>query len=226
MANFVYITLDTTAPTNPTISIEGAAVHTSLQMVTVSIGVSDAVTTGYQMKIWGDVDNSNDPNVQTTEVASQWASFSNSPQVKLSAGDGTKTLSVKVRDDVHNPSTVAIDSITMDTSIPTVTVTNPSVAKISKVEGKDATSFTFTVSEDYIEYKVKLVGSTGATEGTGTQIGTAGGSTNVAGTGSFTGSTVTTITIKAADLETASANMNGQNTLKVFVKDTSGLWSA
>lgn len=226
MANFVYITLDTTAPSNPTISIEGAAVHTSLQMVTVTISVSDSNTSGYQMKIWGDVDNTNDPNVQSTEANAQWVPYSTTPQVKLSSGDGTKTLSVKVRDDVHNSSTVGIDSITMDTSIPTVTVTNPSVVKISKVAGKDSSSFTFTVNEAFVEYKVKLVGTTGATHTTGTQIGTASGSVNVSGTGTYTSSTVTTVTIRAADLETATANMNGQNIIKVFVKDTSGLWSA
>ena len=226
MANFVYITLDTTAPASPTVSIEGAAIHTSNQMVTLTVSVADAVTTGYQIKIWGDVDPTNDPNVQPLEANAQWASYTTTPQVKLSAADGAKTINIRVRDDVHNISTVAVDSITMDTSIPTVTVTNPSVTKISKVAGKDTTSFTFTVNEAFTEYKVKLVGTTGATHTTGTQIPTTGGSSNVSGTGSYTSSTVTTVTIKAADLETATANMNGQNTIKVFVKDSSGLWSA
>src|SRR5690606_18516195 len=186
-----------------TIMIDGDAIHTANQMVTLTVSVSDGNTTGYQMKIWGDVDDSNDPNVQTTEVASQWHSFSTNPQVRLADTDGVKEISIRVRDDVHNASSVAVDSINLDTSMPTVTVTNPDVSKISKVAGKDTASFTFQVNENFVEYKVKLVGTTGATHDTGTQIPTAGGSTNVTGTGTFTSATVTTVTLKALDLETA-----------------------
>jgi hypothetical protein len=45
------------------------------------------------------------------------------PQVKLSAGDATKTINVRVRDAVNNPSNVAVDSVNLDATIPTITVT-------------------------------------------------------------------------------------------------------
>jgi hypothetical protein len=225
MANFVYITLDTTAPTNPTISISGGAIFATAQLVNLTISVGDGTTTGYQMKIWGNVDTTHNANIQSTEANSSWIAYSTNPQVKLSAGDGSKSISIKVRDDVYNESSVVVDSIQLDTSIPTVTVTLPDVSKISKMTGKNSASFTFQSSENFVEYKVKLVGSTGATHDTGTLIPTTGGSTNVAGTGSFTSSTVTTVTIKGADLETAGATTNNQSIVKVFVKDSSGLWS-
>lgn len=227
MANYVYITLDTTAPSNPTISISGGAVFATAQLVNLTISVGDADTTGYQMKIWGDVDGSHNAGVQSTEGSSTWISYSTNPQIKLSAGEGSKSISIKVRDDVYNESSVVVDSITLDTSLPVVTVTLPDVSKISKMTNKNSASFTFSSSESFVEYKVKLVGATGATHDTGTQIPTTGGSTNVTGTGSFTSATVTTVTIKGVDLETAGANAVGnvQSIIKVFIKDSSGQWS-
>jgi hypothetical protein len=225
MANFVYITLDTTAPQNPIIQIEGGAVYTTSQLVNLSISVDDADTTNYQMKIWGSVDTANDANVQDTEVNSSWISYSGNPQIRLSDGDGAKTINVRVRDDVHNESSIATDSISMDTTLPTVTVTSPDVTKISKVSGKDTFSFTFSANEDFSEYKVKLVGSTGAAENTGTTIPTTSGSTNTSGAVGYTSGEVITVTIKGQDLEDAGATSDGQKTIKVFVKDDSGQWS-
>lgn len=226
MANFVYITLDTTAPSNPVITIAGGAVFTTAQLVNLSISVDDADKTGYQMLIWGDVDTTYDANVKATEGASLWAPFNASPQIKLSAGDGNKTINVRVRDDVHNASSVAIDSISMDMSLPTVTVTTPDVSKISKVAGKDAFSFTFSSNEAFTEYKVKLVSATGAAENTGTTIPTTNGSVNTAGSaGNYTSGQVITVSIKGNDLASAGASTDGQKIVKVFVKDNSGQWS-
>lgn len=225
MANFVYITLDTTSPTNPTVSISGGAVFATAQLADLTISVSDGVTTGYQMKIWGDVDETYNTNIKATEATSSWMAYSTNPQVTLSATEGSKTINIRVRDEVYNESTVAIDSITLDTSIPTVTVNLPDVSKISKMTGKNSSSFTFSASENYTEYKVKVVGSTGATHDTGIQLLTTDGSTNVTGTGSYTSATVTTVTIKGADLETAGATTEVQAIVKVFIKDSSGQWS-
>lgn len=226
MANFVYITLDTTAPTNPTINIEGSATFVTNQLVNLSIGVGDGSTQGYQMKIWGDVDESYNSSIQSTEESSSWMPYDSAPQVKLSASDGSKQLSMRVRDDVHNPSSIAVDSVNLDTEIPTVTVTQPDVSKISKIDGKDTASFTFSSNENFVEYKVKLVGATGATHDTGTTIPTENGSRNTSGTEAVTASTVVTVTVKGADLELAGATTDGQKIIKVFVKDESGLWSA
>jgi hypothetical protein len=225
MANYIYINLDTTAPQNPTLLIEGGAVYSTSQLVNLTITIDDANTTGYQMKIWGSVDTAYDASIQTTEAESSWITYSTNPQVQLSAGDGTKSISIRVRDDVHNASSIASDTISLDMTLPTVTVTNPDVDKISKVSGKDTFSFTFSSDVDFTEYKVKLVGSTGAAENTGTTIPTAGGSTNTSGTAGYLSTDVTTVTIKGLDLETAGATTDGQKIVKVFVKDSAGNWS-
>lgn len=225
MANFVYITLDTTAPSNPIISINGDAVYTTSQLVNLDVSVDDINTVGYQMLIWGDVDLAYDVNIQNSEETSAWMPYSSSPQVKLSASEGSKSINIRVRDDVHNPSGIAIDSISMDTTLPTITVTSTDVSKISKITGKDTFSFTFSSNEPFSEYKVKLVGSTGAAENTGDLIPTTNGSINTSGLIGYTAGQVITVTIKGKDLELAGATTDGQKIIKVFAKDVSGQWS-
>lgn len=222
MANFIYITLDTTSPSNPSLSIDGGANYATNPLVSLAIGTTDSVTTGYQIKVWGDVDESYDTNVKSTEELSSWISYNNSKQIKLSNSDGRKTIYLKIRDDVHNESSIVSDFIDLDMSLPTVTVTSPDVSKISKISGKNVSSFTFSADEEFVEYKVKIVGTTGATHDTGFEIPTTNGSVNTKGTGSF--NTSVTVTINGRDLELASSG-DGQKIVKVFVKDTSGQWS-
>lgn len=225
MPNYFYLTLDTTGPANPSIVIEGGAQYATQQLVNCEISTSDADTTGYQMKIWGDVDTSYDPDVQDTEANSNWITFQDTKQVKLSAGDGAKTLYVRIRDDVHNESGQASDNIILDTTRPVVTISGPDVTKISKVAGKDTCAFSFQVDCTFVEYKVKVVSSTGASHDTGTVIPTTAGSTNMTGSGSFPANMPIDCTIKGADLEAASAG-DGQKIIKVFAKDEAGNWSA
>ena len=224
--NFIYIHLDTTAPSNPTVKINGGAVFTTNPLVDLAINVGDADKTGHQMLIWGDIDENHDTNIKSTEQDSQWVSYSDSKQVKLSSGDGNKTINIRVRDDVHNTSSIATSSISMDTSLPTVTVTQPDVDKISKVAGKDTFSFTFSCDTDFLEYKVKLVSATGATENTGTTIPNTGGSTNTSGkVGDYMSGQVIATTIKGQDLVNAGASSDGEKIVKVFVQDYKGFWS-
>lgn len=233
MANYFNLTLDTTGPSNPTITLEGGAQYATADLITATIGTGDGVTTGYQMRIWGDLDLTwcktngvvGTGATAVTENDALWITYTASKQLKLAAGDGSKTIYLKIRDDVYNVSAQASDSITLDTTRPIVTITGPDVTKISKVSGKDVCSFSFTSDSDFVEYKVKAVTSTGAAHDTGVLIPTAGGSTNMSGTGAFTSSTVTNCTVKGADLEAVSAG-DGVKIVKVFVKDSAGNWSA
>ena len=225
MANYFYITLDTTAPANPSIVIEGGATYTANQLVDVALSTSDSDTTGYQMKIWGDVDNSHDTDVQSTEGDSNWITYQESKQIRLSEADESKTLYLRIRDDVHNVSSQASDSIILDSTQPTVTITGPDVDRISKIDGRDEASFSFQVDQDFEEYKVKVVSSTGASHDTGTAILTTNGSTNMSGTDSFASTTPINSILNGADLEVASAG-DGEKIIKVFVRDAAGNWSA
>lgn len=226
MASYFTLTLDTTGPASPSISLDGGAEYATAQLVNATIGTTDNPTTNYQMKIWGDVDKTHNADIQDTEVASAWITYATSQQVKLSSGDGSKTVYLKIRDDVYNESSQASDTIILDMTLPVVTVSNISATKISKIAGKNSMTFQFSSDSIFDEYKVKVVSTSGAAHDTGTQIGTAGGSTNVSGSeGNYPASTPITVTIKGVDLETASGG-DGSKIIKVFVKDDAGNWSA
>jgi DNA-binding ferritin-like protein (Dps family) len=225
MANYFNLILDTTGVSNSTVTIESGATYATNQLVNLTIGCSDGATAGYQMKIWGDVDLAYDVNIKATEGASTWITYATSKQIKLLTGDGSKTINVKIRDDVYNEGSIVSDSIILDTSLPVVTVTAVDNQKISRITGKDVFSFTFSCSEVFVEYKVKVVATSGAGESTGTAIGVASGSTNMSGTaGNYPASTPISCTITGTDLQTASSG-DANKIIKVFVKDTSGLWS-
>lgn len=225
MANYFQVTLDTLGPANPAIVIEAGATYASAQLVTTAISTSDTPTTGYQMKIWGDVDNAYDANVQSLEANSVWITYTTSKQVKLSAVDGTKTLYLKIRDDVNNESSQANDTVTLDTLVPVVTLTGPTVNKISKQVGKNSFQGSFTVDGTYEEYMVKVVPASGSDHTVGTIIPTTGGSTNTSGNaGGYAGATPVTFTVYGIDLETASTG-DGAKVIKVFVREASGNWS-
>ncbi|MGD6876748.1 hypothetical protein [Bacillus infantis] len=228
MSNFFYLELDTTPVSNPTITIDGGATYATNQLVTISIGTSDSSTVGYSMLLWGSVDSSYDVNVQSSEEESKWISFNNSKQIKLSNGDGQKTVYLKIRDDVHNASSQVSDSINLDTSVATISVTNPDKAKISEQPTKNIVSFTFTSDKAFVEYKVKLVSATTSLENAGDTIPTTAGSTNTSGIGNFPSGTPISVQIHGTDLKTVAGGDRPNNpyVIKVFVKDASGKWSA
>jgi hypothetical protein len=228
--SYVTITLDTTAPANPTIQIAGGQAFATAQLVNLAISTDDVDTTGYEMLIWGDVDTTFDNKVTATEGTATWQAYSPNPQVKLKANTGgdpeVKTINIRLRDDVRNATVIKFDDISLDTSIPTVTiVVGLDKNRLSREDQKNEASFQFSVNQSYVAYKVKLVGAINATEDMGTQIPTAGLSSGVTGSGAFTSANVHTVRLRTADLETAGANANGPNIIKVFVQEASGGWS-
>ena len=226
MASYFNLTLDTTSVSNPTISLENGNIYATNQLITAIIGCGDGNTTGYSIKIWGSIDTTFDINVQDTETNSSWITYTTSKQIKLSSGDGLKTVYLKVRDDVWNESSQVSDSINLDLTLPTVTVSGSDVPKISKITGKNTASFSFQCSEIFDEYMVKVVASSGAAHDTGTTIPSTGGSTNISGSAeNYPANTPINVQIKGIDFETASAG-DGIKVVKVFCKDKSGVWSA
>jgi hypothetical protein len=227
MPNYFSLTLDTTGPSNPSIIINGGATYASTAIVTCTIGTGDAVTTGYQMKIWGDVDLSNNSDIQDTEANSNWISYSASQQVKLSSGNVTKTLNLKLRDSVLNESSVATDQITLDSSLPTVIVAGQSTSEVGTKPGADTCTFTFTASTTFEAYEVKVVNTNGDARTEGTVVPITNGSANTSGSagGYDTSSAPITVTIKGEDVKAISPS-DGQKIIKVFVQNIAGNWSA
>lgn len=215
--SYFNLTLDTTAPAGLSILLNDGAIYTASASVALKITISDSVTTGYQMKIWG-------ISGKTTEASAAWETYTPEKTVALSDGDGLKTVFVKVRDDVGNETAAASASITLDTAVPIITITGPDIDTISKVSGFDTAAASFTVDTDFVEYRVCAVPAANSLVAAGTVIPTTVGSVNTSGTGQFPADTPISVTIKGADLETASSG-DGMKIIKVFAKDAAGNWS-
>lgn len=218
MASYFNLTLDTTAPAGVTLTINEGDLYTTSPVVELAIGTSDEVTTGYQMKIWGIQD-------AVEEAAASWEAFAATKSVTLESTNGMKTVHIKVRDSVGNESVEVTDSITLDTTVPVVTITGPDKATISKVATFDTSIFNFSCDVVFEEYKVCVVPANASTQDAGTIIPITGGSVNTSGNeGDYEASTNIQVTIKGADLETASSG-DGVKIVKVFVKNAAGTWS-
>jgi hypothetical protein len=232
MASSVTITLDTAAPAGVTIVLAGNAATVTARDVSAAIGSTDADLTGYQMKIYGDVDDAfATTEYRALEANAPWISFAATKSIRLSTTDGVKVVRVKIRDDVQNVSSEANDSITLDTTVPVISVTSgPTPARISKQTGKRTSSFTFQSDVALSAWKVKLVSNANDPDTAGTQIATTNGSTNVTG-GALASATGTTVQIDGADLELAGVNGNAAyngaaGIVKVFGQAASnGAWS-
>lgn len=231
MASYFNITLDTTAPGGASIVLESGASYTGTQTINARLATSDGTTTGYQIKIWGDVDTSYDSNVQASEGASSWVtvggSFPYDQTIKLSTGDGSKTVYAKIRDDVWNETSQLSDTITLDTVAPVVTiVSGPDATKVSKVSGKRTVNFGWQSDIVFDEYKVKVVPASNSIHTAGTTLLTTNGSSNVSGTaGSYPATTTINTAIDGRDLEVADTG-DGTKIIKVFVKSPTGNWSS
>ena len=220
MASYFNLTLDTLAPAGLTVKLNGEDIYTTTASVTMTLTLTDSNTTGYQMKIWGVDGVANEQNAS-------WETYSASKSITLPSGDGLKTVYVKVRDSVGNESAEATDSITLDTAVPTVTVTGPDRSTISEVEGFDKAIINFMSDIAFVEYKVCVVPATSSTQDAGTVIPTTAGSINTSGTSEdepYEAETNIKVTIDGTDLKTASSG-DGTKIVKVFVRNAAGTWS-
>lgn len=217
MASYFNLTLDTLAPQGLTIKLNNGSQYTTSKVVQLAINVTDESADGYQMKVWG-IDGI------AKESDAVWETLANVKDITLSTGDGLKTVYVKVRDDVYNETAVTSTSITLDTSVPAVTIIGPDVSRISKTSPKDVATFSFTSDVAFTEYKIKVVPSKSSLHDAGTLIGAANGSTNMSATGTFKASTAISCKVYGKDLEAASSG-DGEKIIKVFVKNAHGTWS-
>lgn len=218
MASYFNLTLDTTAPSGLTLSINDGALYATSAAVALTIGLTDEPTTGYQMKIWG-------VSGAESEENASWENYAESKSVTLTDGDGLKTVYIKVRDDVGNESSAVSDTITLNTAVPVVSITGPDKTKISKVSGYSQSIINFTSDVAFEEYKVCVVPQTSSTQDAGTVIPSDGGSINTSGSaGSYPATTNIQVTITGTDLEAASSG-DGVKIIKVFVRNEAGTWS-
>lgn len=222
--------LDTTAPQGVVAKLNGDDGATASQDVSLTVTSTD--TDVAQALIWGDVDPAFNASIQADEAGSSPISFSSPFAVRLSAGDGVKTIFVKLLDDVGNETGAAVsDTISLASTAPTVTITagptattmDGAIPKISEVDGFDIASFTFSVDQDITAWKVKIVASQSDPDTAGAVIEETNGSTNMTG-GALAASTGVNATINGSDLKAASAG-DATKEIKVFAQNAAGTWS-
>lgn len=219
------LVLDTTAPAGATFVINGGTSATPSPAVTGNFATTDPDVTGYQVKVWGDVEG------VATEGAAAWVAYDPALPFLLSSGDGTKRISAKIRDDVGNETGTLTDTIRLDSVLPLPVITiDFAPLKISKISGWDVSSGAFSVDSDIQAWEVKVVPATGSLRDAGTTIPMATGSQNTSGGVVDSGTLVLaandpqSVLITGADLEAASAG-DGPKIVKIFAQDVDGYWS-
>lgn len=229
MAAHFTLVLDTRPPANPVLLINGGSAITGIRDVAVQLASADFESGSAdvtQMKVWGDVDPVTDWRVQVLEGDSEWFDFDPEIAVRLATGNGRKHLYAKLRDDVLNETLAFTDFIDLDSNAPVVSITTPvDRARISKRAGADEATFSWQSSRDFTEYQVRVVPNVGSPSIAGVLIPTTAGSLNTSGTGSFPDATPITTQINGTDLATASPG-DTTKIIKVFVRDTTGVWSS
>lgn len=215
MPAYFNLILDTTPPQDVAVEIEGGAAVINDVNVSVAVTTSDADTTGYQVKLWGDIEG-----VETEEDA-VWQMLTPSIAVTLTAVDSLKIVRARLRDDVWNESAAAADTTELDTAGPFIAViTGPDADKVSRIDGKRVSAFTWIASEPFEHYEVRVVPANDSAHTAGVLVGTVG-SINVQDDGLFEPDTPIDTTIDGRDLP----DPDGNKIVKVFARDVNGFWS-
>ena len=219
MASSQTVTLDTTAPQTVAVSIDSGASYSGDLDVVVGLTSPDADTS--QVKIYGDVDDAfATGEYRALEANAPWVAFAATKNVRLSAGDGSKTVRVKFRDDVGNATSEATDTIVVDTDLPVMTLGTFDRSKVSEVGSFDTISTTLSPDEAVDAWELRLVPNAGSTRDAGTLLASAAGST--ASGGAIAGGASEAITIKGADIRDtggADAQADGLKVIKAFGRD-------
>ena len=115
-------TIDSSAPSG-SIAINDGDIYTKTTSVTLNLSATDNTgVTGYYLSASSTTPSSSDSSWISV---SSTTSYSANVSYTLSNGDGSKTLYVWYKDAAGNVSSTASDSITLDTTAPTVSITSP-----------------------------------------------------------------------------------------------------
>ena len=150
MANYVNITLDTISPAGVEVLINDDDDKVTSTAAVLTISCTDTDLTGYQMKIWGTAD-------APEENDASWETYREEKGITLPAGDGLKTVYLKVRDDVWNESATVSDTVTLYEKLPSIISLSVNKSKLSLVEGQSVTVGSFGMDEDISAVRVMLV---------------------------------------------------------------------
>ena len=183
---------DTTKPTG-SITINSGASYTKSTTVTLSLTARDSIgVTGYYLSTSSTKPSSG--NTGWTSISST-TSYSSDVSYTLSSGDGSKTVYVWYKDTAGNVSDTVSDSITLDTTAPTVTITSPT------------SDGTYTTTNSTIGLGGNATDSTSG-------VSNVKWSNNTGGSGTASGTTSWSLS--------SISLLNGDNTITVTAADNAG----
>lgn len=233
--SFVYDSDSTHIDTTESIVVKVDGVVTSATTSTAGTVVFDTapdddavITVEYTKTVLAEVDAAWEPYA---------ASFTKPLDQDTVEAAGTVTVYAKIRDDVHNASTAAADTATIDVTAPTVEIQSITLGdgsysttpqyKISTQPDRDTITIVFRADEAIVAWKAVKVSDASDAAGAATNvtIPETAGSTTHAENVSIAADTDVTCVIKGADYQTA-VTSDGAYTVKIFACDAAGNWSA
>ncbi len=131
---FTY-TVDSTAPTSGTVSINSGNTITASKDVTLTLSATDTTSSVTQMLI----SNTSDFDGTT------WETYATTKFWTLTSGDGTKTVYIKYKDSAGNISEAYSDTIILDTTVPAGTISINSAATYTTAQ---AVTLTITATDN------------------------------------------------------------------------------
>lgn len=148
-------------PRTPEIMLAGGVARTETRDVPLILSTSD-YGTGYnniaEMKIWGDLDPGFYPEYfGADEVDARWQPYAPLKQIVLSAGDGTKTVSAKIRNGTGVETSTLSDSVDLVTTKPHASILWADGARAPMMGG--AVQFGWSSSSDFDAAAVCMVPS-------------------------------------------------------------------
>lgn len=148
-------------PRSPEIMLAGGVARTETRDVPLIISTSD-YGTGYnniaEMKVWGDLDSGFYPEYfGATEGESRWQPFTPLKQIVLSAGDGTKSISAKIRNGTGVETPVMTDTVELSAGVPHASILWADGVRAPMMDGK--VQFGWSSSHPYTAAAVCVVPS-------------------------------------------------------------------
>lgn len=161
-----------------------------------------------------------------TLIGSTWVPYQQEIPVTISTGDGAKNIYLSIQDENGNVSTPVSATVTLDTALPVVTISNQSSSTLEDNSASNNITFSFSSNVEFQQYYVQVVPTSTSAYGTGSQIQQVYGSVNMHGNSAsgFPANTAINCSINTIDLNIAS-NSSGSKNIKVFVQDFAGNWS-
>lgn len=225
MSSFTTFEVDLVGPTITLLEINDGAAETASE--TVDVVITTAATDATDVIFYGDVPGA---ALEGDAVPTPFLGSGVVHSVNVTPGDLVKTIKAKLFDDVGNDGPEASDSIILNSSVPTPNTTSVSgpvtpggARKMSQKTGHNQRTINWTLSENWDEFEVRLVPTSGSDRTAGTVIPTDGGSTNTSG-GAGAANTPMSTVVNTNDILSIQAG-SGQRVVKIFVRQ-GAVWSS